>query len=301
MTDLTELEQQLKPPTVREALIAVMESVGEVTKGDYNTQQRYNFRGVDRVVNAVSGPLRQHGVLVLPEVLEERLEPFETSKKTAMWRSVVKVKYRFIGPAGDKLPVTVAGEGSDTLDKATSKAMSVAYRTALLQALCLPTGDPDPDTFAPPDEVPHGVPQSKLQTAKRELWELAKAAGMTAEVLSDEFPNVMGKPIGDATAVELDQYAVHLRGGKPEKATRTVRRVQSADLPDDPNEPISDGLVTAINAAFTTKKIAGDARFAYAEGIIGRPIKSTKDLTRAEAKAVIARLDEPEPEPEPEP
>jgi hypothetical protein len=33
----------------------------------------------------------------------------------------------------------------DSGDKATAKAMSVAMRTALLQALCLPTDEPDPD------------------------------------------------------------------------------------------------------------------------------------------------------------
>ena len=33
----------------------------------------------------------------------------------------------------------------DSGDKATAKAMSVAFRTALLQALCLPTDEPDPD------------------------------------------------------------------------------------------------------------------------------------------------------------
>ena len=33
----------------------------------------------------------------------------------------------------------------DAGDKATAKAMSVAFRTALLQSLCLPTDDIDPD------------------------------------------------------------------------------------------------------------------------------------------------------------
>ena len=34
----------------------------------------------------------------------------------------------------------------DSGDKATAKAMSVAFRTALLQALALPTDEPDPDS-----------------------------------------------------------------------------------------------------------------------------------------------------------
>jgi hypothetical protein len=55
------------------------------------------------------------------------------------------VEYRFTGPLGDSVEVTVAAESFDAGDKATAKAMSVALRTALLQTLLLPTDDPDPD------------------------------------------------------------------------------------------------------------------------------------------------------------
>ena len=41
----------------------------------------------------------------------------------------------------------VAAESWDTGDKAMPKAMSVAMRTALIQALALPTDEPDPDSF----------------------------------------------------------------------------------------------------------------------------------------------------------
>jgi hypothetical protein len=58
----------------------------------------------------------------------------------------VKVTYTFIGQAGDAISATVVGEAMDAGDKATAKAMSVAFRTALLQALCLPTDEPDPDS-----------------------------------------------------------------------------------------------------------------------------------------------------------
>ena len=50
------------------------------------------------------------------------------------------------GVDGSTLTATVAAEAWDTGDKATPKAMSVAFRTALLQALALPTDEPDPDS-----------------------------------------------------------------------------------------------------------------------------------------------------------
>ena len=42
------------------ALSAVMDDVQAVKKGDRNTQQNYNFRGIDAVINAV-GPVQQVG------------------------------------------------------------------------------------------------------------------------------------------------------------------------------------------------------------------------------------------------
>ena len=58
----------------------------------------------------------------------------------------VKVSYTFIGAGGDAIKATVVGEAMDSGDKATAKAMSVAFRTALLQTLSLPTDEPDPDS-----------------------------------------------------------------------------------------------------------------------------------------------------------
>lgn len=120
--------------------------VGAVRKGDRNASQGFNFRGVDAVVNAVHPELVAHGVTVRPVAVETHRATVEVGqKRTPMGHVSVVVTYRFLGPAGDELDVQVAGEAMDSGDKATPKAMSVAYRTALLQALTLPTDEADPD------------------------------------------------------------------------------------------------------------------------------------------------------------
>lgn len=132
-------------PSVIEALSAVMGDVQSVGKEGRNTQQNYNFRGVDAVVNAVGPALRTHGVVVVPieaSVIEER---YTTKSGTAMKGVTATVTFRFYGPAGDFIEAQVCGESSDSGDKAVPKAHSVAYRTMLLQALCIPTDEPDPD------------------------------------------------------------------------------------------------------------------------------------------------------------
>jgi len=134
-------------PTIAQSLSEIMKAVGAIAKNDKNTSQGFNFRGIDSVVNAVSPALQKHGVIVVPHVEDYEYATVEIGRnRTAMGHVKVKVTYTFIGQAGDAISATVVGEAMDSGDKATAKAMSVAFRTALLQALCLPTDEPDPDS-----------------------------------------------------------------------------------------------------------------------------------------------------------
>ena len=147
-------------PTIAQALSAVMGDVQAVGKTGHNSSQNYNFRGIDAVVNAVGPAFRQHGIVCMPTVEGIERREYATRSGSAMLNVSVLVRYVFTGPAGDHLDCVVWGEAADSGDKATSKAFSVAYRTALLQALCIPTDEPDPDsssheraTTPPPPEM----------------------------------------------------------------------------------------------------------------------------------------------------
>lgn len=160
---------------IHEALTHVMEDVQAVAKTDRNTSQGFNFRGIDAVVNAVAPALRKHGVLVMPVVDSYSYSTVEVGRnKTAMGHVIVKVRYVFVGPEGDNLYTEVFGEAMDSGDKAMPKAMSVAFRTALLQALALPTDEQDPDASSyertgAPEKVQKPSPSSAQVTA----WSLA--------------------------------------------------------------------------------------------------------------------------------
>lgn len=133
-------------PTVQQAWANVMADVRALDKGDRNAQQGFNFRGVDATMNAVGPALRTHGVSVVPAgVASVECSSYTTKSGTVMRDVFLVVSYLITGPAGDTMPGAAAGEASDAGDKATPKAMSVAYRTFLLQALCLPTQEADPD------------------------------------------------------------------------------------------------------------------------------------------------------------
>lgn len=127
------------------ALAAVMADVDHVAKRDRNEHQRFLFRGIDAVVNAVGPALRKHGVIVVPRVDTVDYDTVATSTGKPATACRVLVTYTFFAPDGSSIDTCVAAEAWDSGDKAAPKAMSVAFRTALLQALALPTDDPEPD------------------------------------------------------------------------------------------------------------------------------------------------------------
>lgn len=141
-------------------VMADVQSVGKADRRD-DPGGHYNFRGVDRIVNAVGPALRRHGVLLLPiQVYDIEYREARTAKGTPMQDCTLKVRWMVVGPEGDTLPAPLesAGQATDTQDKATSKATSVAQRVLFLTALHIPTQDPDVDRGHERGERPGPTP-----------------------------------------------------------------------------------------------------------------------------------------------
>lgn len=129
---------------VFQAVSDVMNDVREVRKTGRNNSQNFNFRGIDAVMNAVGPKLRSHGVIVVPIHSDLTAVEVHAGSKKAKDTSG-NVTYRWYGPDGSYFDSQVFAEGRDYADKGAAKTMSVALRTCILQTLCLPTDDPDPD------------------------------------------------------------------------------------------------------------------------------------------------------------
>ena len=177
--------------TVYEAVANVMRDVIAVRKDERNDHFRFNFRGIDAVMSAVGPVLRAHGVVVVPIKMEKEKRDTTTSTGKPAVDVDVKNTYRWFGPAGDYFDTEVTGEAMDNGDKGTAKANSVAFRTLLLQALCLPTDEPDPDSFSPEraveirdaartrahDDISRRLAEATTVEALRGLWQEANKAG----------------------------------------------------------------------------------------------------------------------------
>lgn len=176
-------------PTIIEALLAVMGDVQAVGKAERNTEQGYNFRGIDAVVNAVGPAFRTHGVLAMPYKSTANYRDVLTSRGKPSRECTVTVTYRFYGPAGDFIDAEVPGESMDFGDKGTAKAMSVAYRILLLQALCIPTDDVDPDASSY-ERATDDLPAEPVTDPE---WLSQAEAGLAAAASLESLGEVAGK------------------------------------------------------------------------------------------------------------
>lgn len=135
-----------KTVTAAESIAGVMALVSGVSKKGRNEQQKFNFRGIDAVVNAVGPALREVGGVVVPRLVEKLYERGVTKSGTSTIEVFLTVEFAWYGTdGGEPICGTVAAEAMDMSDKSTAKAMSVAFRTFLLQTLMLPTDEKDPD------------------------------------------------------------------------------------------------------------------------------------------------------------
>jgi hypothetical protein len=118
-----------------------------ITKGNRNTQQNYNFRGIDDVYNALSPLLAKHGLCILPRMISRECQERTTAKGGILFYVTVEAEFDFVAAEdGTKHVVRTFGEAMDSGDKATNKAMSAAYKYACMQAFSIPTeGDNDAD------------------------------------------------------------------------------------------------------------------------------------------------------------
>lgn len=135
-----------------------------IKKGSVNQQQGFMFRGIDAVYNALAPALVKHGLLILPRIIERTVTERQTQRGSLLFYVVVKAEFEFVSVEdGSKHTVVTYGEAMDSGDKATNKAMSIAYKYAAFQTFCIPTEETAIDADA---EVHNVAPRTPNQILK---------------------------------------------------------------------------------------------------------------------------------------
>lgn len=212
------------PDQIYKAILAVKGEVGSIGKDTRNPQQGYMYRGVDAVVERLAPLFNKHDVIVTPRTVRDVTHGVvEVGKnRTPMSHVTLVVEYRFTAVDGSYMTAEAPGEAMDSGDKATPKAMSVAYRTVLLQALSIPTGDGDPDADSyERSEYQEPIKPSwdPLKDAKNKAWQAAQAAGLDVDAMLAELRVWTGNPkleAADVTEVEMwAGFTAHLQSIDP--------------------------------------------------------------------------------------
>lgn len=127
---------------VQVLFVRAMGEVGAIAKEGQITEgpQRYKFRGIEQVQQRLQPILVKHGLVILPRTIERIDHPVRTTRSGgSMYAVALHVEFTIYGPRGDSLVMDTWGEGADSGDKSSGKAHSMAYKTAMLEAFCVPT------------------------------------------------------------------------------------------------------------------------------------------------------------------
>ena len=120
-------------------------------------------------MNAINPALVKNHVFIVPEVLEQQRQERTTNKGAVLIYSICRIKYTFYAEDGSSIEAITVGEGMDSGDKATNKAMAIAFKYACFQVFCIPTEemkDPDGETPEPVAPAPQFTPATAEQLHK---------------------------------------------------------------------------------------------------------------------------------------
>lgn len=159
------------------AINAAMKDIGYIGKDRKNQQQGFMFRGIEQVMNTMKPVLEDHGVFIVPEVLDTQREERTTKTGGNLIYTMHKIKFHFTATDGSEVCAITVGEAMDSADKSSNKAMSVAFKYACFQVFCIPTEEmakddsdnyyPEESTKAQPQQRQQAAPQPNEMAAKR--------------------------------------------------------------------------------------------------------------------------------------
>lgn len=214
---------------IYKAISEAMEACQAVGKDSRNSQQGYQYRSIDAVMNAINPALRKAKIFCIPEVLNNSREERKTAKGNLLIYSIVTVKYTFFAADGSSVSAVVMGEGMDSGDKSFNKAMSAAFKYALFQVFCIPTEemvDSERDSPEPAARAARETPQQR-QAQQRQAssgnagnsrqaaqQRQAQAPAQTSQQSRQQAPDQSGELISEKDQIYIESICTR-RGWDP--------------------------------------------------------------------------------------
>jgi hypothetical protein len=128
-------------PSVYTAIVAITAELAcrGIAKTRTNPVDDYKYRSIDDVLDALAPLLAKHRLCVLPRALERQVSELSDEQRRLLIHVALKVEFALVSVEdGSAHLVEAYGEALDASDKATAKAMSAAYKSAMVQTFCIP-------------------------------------------------------------------------------------------------------------------------------------------------------------------
>lgn len=169
---------------IYEKISAIMQDVQYLAKDDHVSFGNTNYKALseEKVTSIMRAKLTQYKLVVFPVE--------QTSNRTGSITHV-DVKYRMVNVEAPEefIEIVSCGDGADTQDKGSGKAMTYAFKYMWLRTFALPTGE-DPDKIS--SEELEAIEAKKKAEALLKPGPRVPVKGDTPIVCE-----VCGKPIPD--------------------------------------------------------------------------------------------------------
>jgi len=249
----------------------IMSDMGAIEKDRKNIQQGYSFRGIDDVYNFVQPIMAKHRVVMLCTMIEDRSEERPSKSGGVLLYRILKLRYHFMAEDGSMVATEVIGEGMDSGDKASNKALSVGQKYAILQTFLIPTEDlKDPE-----NEDPQPAAKNKpVGQVTKPPVEQKKAEGPATEAQVKEIQEAAGYLMGLIKKTEAEIFAT-LQLKVKKQFARDIAAID--ELTESQATWIIKNLWKAIQAEGTKKaneiadKVRGSAVAQATSGAPGGP------------------------------
>lgn len=288
-------EPQPAPTNVVAALARVMGDLPGIGRTEHS-EQGYDYRGIESITRHAQSLFARYGIVFVPRV--ERREVKELTINNRPWtEDQAWIVYRIYGPGGVEDYIEVGpfvGLGRDNSDKGMNKAMTQAFKYALIQTLCIGDAKDDPDR-----EVAHEADakrgpvdpdrQARLDLAAR-IRTLTPVDKEQIRSFCDEnkIPRVTAQ-MTDAQLEQVDALVDTLLIGRDAEPAADVHQEPDTEPePDDAAPAVRAAQVAAEAGVDPAAVIAEDERRAKARD----DAQQTADSLEGEAlDATLAQFD----------
>lgn len=187
---------------IHQKILDIQKRVGPVGLNGVgpDTMGKFPFMKISDIIAAVKPLLNENSIIVQTTVTDESHEIHLAETKVAMdgsprpdgrvanMRAVqhYMVEFAFIDTEdGTQFVVTVPGEAIDIQDKATRKAITSAWKIALMQTFIIHDGDEDPDATAPNADAAE-VAEPKLNHGQQKIAAASPAKAKAKSAVKEQ-------------------------------------------------------------------------------------------------------------------